>query len=397
MRLFLCLFFVFFGVLPEVQAQEVSAQPPIKKESSRTSDTRKLMGEFLNELIFLKKFFVSEEKFVDPKNSKEIEAHLRKFSDLAKTASHDRTLGQENFKFSRLVLQQQIVEVERAFRLGNKSYARWQLGTTVGVCMNCHTQMPTRSARFGEFGNTQLFSSDFDRAEFLFTIKAFDQALPIYQKLLQSSATPAAQKETALQRELVYYVRVKESPEQALSLLRTQGQDKSLPEYLKKNIAAWMTELAALSKEKKLDPKKTSGKEISAYAQKHLQKWNKEMDQASEPKLINDLRVSGVLYQYLQSHPSSQETPEVLYWLALSERPLSHQFFYSLSDLFLLECMIKYPQAAVAEKCYQEYETQTVSGYTGSSGTHLPKEVREELNRLKKWVQSKGSVPVFER
>ena len=54
------------------------------------------------------------------------------------------------------------------------------------------------------------------------------------------------------------------------------------------------------------------------------------------------------------------------------------------------ECIVNYPAHPFAEKCYYEFESETVLSYSGSSGTHVPKDVRDDLKELKKLIESKG-------
>ena len=104
------------------------------------------------------------------------------------------------------------------------------------------------------------------------------------------------------------------------------------------------------------------------------------------PKLVAFLKTSSVLYEYLQTHPKSAIVPDILYWLSICDRAVNNDFFFSLADLYLRECILSYPTNPVAKKCFKEYETETNAAYTGSGGTHIPAEVKLELSRLKELV-----------
>jgi hypothetical protein len=125
--------------------------------------TKEIMHQFLAQLVALKKFLVSEDKFTDPKNTLEISRRLKEFAEVAKKTQHDPMLNQENFKFSRHVFEEHIMDTERVFRLGNKAYARWQLNSTISLCMSCHSQMPAANRTFEEFHSLKIFSSEFDQ------------------------------------------------------------------------------------------------------------------------------------------------------------------------------------------------------------------------------------------
>ena len=95
-----------------------------------------------------------------------------------------------------------------------------------------------------------------------------------------------------------------------------------------------------------------------------------------------------------QKKPTSSSIPEVLYWLAVVDREMTNSIFYSFADLYLKECMLKFPESGTAMKCYKEYESEMIFGYTGSAGTNIPREVLEDLKYLKTFVESKGKVPL---
>lgn len=371
---------------------------PVKK--SKPLETKELMEQFLLQLVSLKKYFVSEDKFVDPKNSIEISSHLKEFADLAKQTKHDPRLNQENFKFSRHVLQDHITDTERVFRLGNKSYARWKLASTVSVCMSCHSQMPAANRSFGEFGNFKIFSSEFDQAEFLFATRAFDKSFELYDKIIDGypkNKFQPEQVETSLERQLAYFSRIKRDPKEALVRMKAHQKNKELPEYLRRNVAAWISQFENWDKQAVFDLKTATDQQVIDFAKSNIEaKWNSKMMGASNPKLVTFLRVSGVLFEYLQTHPQSKAVPEVLYWLSICDRSINNTVFYSLADLYLRECIVNYPAQPIAKKCYKEFEEETILGYTGSSGTHLPAEVRADLDRLKKLVDTGGKVELRE-
>ncbi len=381
---------VYFAALTAVSltARQGSGSEPAPLVVS--VPTKELMKQFLTELTALKVYFVSEEKFVDPKNNAVILDHLKQFSRLAKTAVHDPVLNQENYKFSRYVMQEEIVEIERMFRLGNKTYARWQLASTAGVCMSCHTQMPKVSQTFSEFSNSKIFSSDFDRADFLFAIGGFDKAFDLYDKMIlgyPKNNLSAEQVETAVERQLAYYSRLKRDPKAAIVKMKEYLKNTELSEYTQKNISAWISQFEIWKKEPVLDPKTSTDSEIVRYAKNNIEaKWTDSMLKARDPSIVMYLRVSGVLYEFLQSHPNATSTPEVLYWLSVCDRSLSTNFFYSFADLYLRECIIRYADTQIAKRCYREFETQTVLGYSGSGGSNLPPEVKQDLKRLSNLV-----------
>ncbi len=309
---------------------------------------------------------------------------------------------QENFKFSRQVLEDHIIETERVFRLGNKSYARWMMNSTMNICMGCHLQTPRESSHFSEFTNTKIFSSDFERAEFLFTTRDFIGANRIYGNLLDTyphSGVNREQLESAVRRQVGYFARIERNPKAGKEALQKILANKKLPQPLQESIAAWQAQFAKWEKIKIPTPDFENKEQLLSFAEKYLNDDALISDEINHPRLVTDLIISGVLYEYLEKHPYSNKTPEILYWLSVCDRELNNNFFYSLADLYLRECITEFPENPIAKKCFKEYEANVIMGYSGSSGTHVPGDVSADLKRLRDLVnatpksQEKTSTP----
>jgi len=370
-------------------------------KKSIDSPTTRLMDQLLSELIALKKFMISEDKFADPKNASEISAHLKAFAKIAKDAGHDPALNKVNFKFSRQILENHIAETERIFRIGIKSYARAQLAATVSVCMSCHTQSPASSVSFKDFNNFKTFTSELDQAEFLFAIQSYDKAMELYNKIIdeypKNNYNPH-QIETSFERQLTYLSRIKRQPQQAISLLKTRLKNKELPEYLQRNIAAWISQFEKWENTPFIDPKSATDKQIVEFAKKNIEtKWTAKAMDATNPELVTYLRISGALFEYLQTYPKSKVVPEILYWLAICDRSIDNNFYFSLADLYLRECITQYSKSPVAKRCYKEFKDQIIFGYTGSRGTDVPPEVKRDLDELKRLLESGDHIEILDK
>jgi hypothetical protein len=367
-------------------------------EQNQSDLTKNLMNQLLNELLLLKQYFSSSQKFNDPKNQKSIEEHLTKFAKLAKLAKHDPVLNQDNFKFSGQVLEESISEIANVYRTGNKDYARWQLGSVISVCMSCHTQMPAANKSFDGFKNLEIFVSEFDRADFLFATRDFESAFKIYEKMIMgypANGYGPGQIETALSRQLTYFTRLKRKFAEGKAAMKGYQKNNKLPVYLQKNIAAWISQLQRWENIKLPNPQRADGKEVVLFAQKNIEaKWTSTDIEASNPNLVTYLAVSSVLYEYLQLNPKSETVPEILYWLAVCDRSINYMFFYSLASLYLRECIERSNGNPIANKCFQEYEDEVISGYSGSGGTNVPSEINDYLNSLKQSIKNKKRLEV---
>lgn len=355
--------------------------------------TKVIMAQFLQQLEALKKYMVSEAKFSDPKNTIEISEHLKKFSEISNSVMHDPQLQTASFKLSRDVLVQHIHETEKVYREGNKSYARWMLNSTVHVCMSCHTQTPAADRRSLLTKDSKNYFSQFEQAEFLFASRKFSEASRIYDSIIRGMVkgeNPEVEK--SLQRQVAYYARVKRNPAEAVKVFKSYVKLKNLSEYMRRDLLNWISQFEKWQNDNTFNLATATNDSIIQFAKTNLEANNKLKIDSINPNLVNYLRVSGVLYEFLQAHPDSKVTPQILYWLAVCDRSIERNVFFSLADMYLRECMIKYPADPIAKKCYTEYEKETVLGYSGSRGVDVPFSVRQELKSLKNFVESDGKI-----
>jgi hypothetical protein len=111
------------------------------KASGEEKPVTGVMHKFLEYMQSLKPFISSEQKMKDPKNADQISKNLKGLVDSVKTSKHEPQLSQPMLRISRDVLEAHIVEMQRVFQSGNKTYARLMLQSTLSVCMSCHTQL----------------------------------------------------------------------------------------------------------------------------------------------------------------------------------------------------------------------------------------------------------------
>lgn len=358
--------------------------------------TKESMHSFLEHFISLKKYLVSDEEFQSPKNTEAIQTHLRELAAEVKKTKHDFTLLQENYRFSRAALEEHFVESERVFRLGNRAYARWMVNSTLGICMSCHTQVPTEGHPLSELKSAKIYSSDFDKAEFLFAIRDFDAANNLFKKIISeypSDGVSIDKVEKSVKRQLAYSVRLKKDLTATDAIIKTSLKNKELPEFLRRNLGIWEKQVSRWKKKKLPQVAKSSPEQILAFVEKELATEAKiDHVVSAEPRLISNFVISGLLYELLMAKPDPTYNPRIMLALAMTERELGQSFFFSLANMYLRECVVRYPESSIAPRCYKEYEAEMIYSYTGSSGANLPEDVKVDLNGLKAIVDRKGKM-----
>lgn len=346
-------------------------------------DVKPTMHKIFADIKVLLPYMLNEDKFLDPKNNALIGTKLKEISQHAQETDHTSLIKSPTFKASSETLKTHFKEIERVFRVGNKSFARWQLNSTVPLCMSCHTQMPTHSRHWDLSDVLSSNLSDYERAELLFMGRDFDSSLKHYDQVIQSfpkNKITIQSVEKSLERKLVIFSRVKRDFDAGIKSLEANMTNKGLPEHITKNIKAWVALFRIQKREGFPNPKKKDDKAIKSYAEKILSRdlWDDMVD-ASNPRLVKVLTLSGVLYEYLSTFPSTDIKPDILNWLATCDRQLQETLFYSLADLYLKECMSEFSKHPTAKKCYEDYKDNLIFLYSGSSGTHLPDDVKSDL------------------
>lgn len=366
-----------------------------EKTTNNNPDVKPTMHKIFTHMRDLLPFMIHEDKFLDPKNNATISKKLKEMAKIAKETEHTSLIKSPTYKASSEALKTHFEEIERVYRLGNKNFARWQLNSTVPLCMSCHTQMPSHSRHWDLTEITSGALSDYERAEMFFIGRDFDSALKYYDKTITEfpdNKVPVQSLEKAFERKLVIFSRVSRDFDAGIKSLDKNLKNKKLPEFLSKNVKAWIALFRIQKREGFPNPKKRNDKAIKKYAEKILDRdlWDDMVD-ATNPRLVKTLTLSGVLYEYLSTFPETPLKPDILNWLAQCDRNLQETLFYSLADLYLKECMQQFPEHPTAKKCYEDYKDHLIFSYSGSSGVNLPDDVKKELQMWSDKVMKKES------
>lgn len=355
------------------------------------------MHDISVELEKLSPFLFKEEKFADPKNEKFIKEYLQNLVLKFKDIKAHPAINTPGYSFSRNQIEVQLKETIEIFSRNHnsyhKEYARHKLNSTFGLCISCHTQLATGD-KLKIFANNEVSMTDpFEKAEFYFITRDFSKAVEQYDLFINGFDQLKERKnlETALNHKLVYYMRVHRNKNQeAVAGFTKNMENKNIPPAVREQISEWIKELNLVQFFT------VNGKNVS---EKEMKKFLSEITKENEdgPRLtlyskaeVKDLRISGLLYEYINAHPHSRLTGEILYNLAIIDKHMNFSLFYSLGDLYLIECMTKFAHQPIAKSCYKEYEEEKILSYTGSAGTSLPDEIKKELSTYKAKIWKKG-------
>lgn len=253
------------------------------------------------------------------------------------------------------------------------------------ACAGCHTQDDrTQAISFGKLSPST--DDPLQKARFHYITRDYAAALSLYDAYLDAQPRLAYNGPIldALEGELTIYAQVYRDPERGAKALRKRLERSggSMSKQVRKDLQAWIKGFEEIRKAK-LKAFEPSIGDLEAYAARYIQPHAGVPIVTEEKDTVIYLWMRGLLHEYVQSHPADPRMPDLLYWLAIADRVLDYNFYYSLADLYLKECIVRYPDTDAAERCYDEFERYVEFAYSGSSGEHVPAEVRDDLARLR--------------
>jgi len=323
------------------------------------------------------------------KSKSELIKNLTDLSELFKSAKHADFFKRPGFRPSLDTINNHLEETIISVQSGNYMFAQKRLNVLGALCVSCHSQIPQSVAK-NAFGDNIVkeqrdsFDSDLSYANYLYLVRRFDEARTFFDKAIndgldKNSRYSHQELMSAFRSALSIDTKINFNTEKAEAFLGKWEGDKRLSNNDRKMLARWKTDLSHWK-----GFNRSEVKSIPDFISKYLVKLDmkKELRFTGEDD-VTLFVASGVLQNFLVENPSSDLAPEILYWLSMVEHRMSHTYFFSLGDLFLKDCITKYPSSPYAKKCYQEYADSVEAGYSGSAGTDIPVEEKKELARLK--------------
>ncbi len=359
------------------------------------TEAKKIMDNVYNSFTKIIPYIYSDEKKLESlKNDQGSKADLIKnLTDISlffKNARHVEYFQRPGFRPSLETINIHIDETLNSVKNNNYPFAQKRMKALTSLCISCHSQLSETAAE-NVFGNAikkakrENFESDFSYGNYLFLVRRFSESEKFFDASIKDALKTHNDNELypSLRRILSIHTKIEFNPKSAEKFISQYLKDDNLPLLAQEQIKIWNK---SLTKWKNFKPKKV--KSISHFIQTYLapleENKNKMMSGENDVTL---LVASGVLSKYLNDNPKSKIVPEILYWLSIAERRLSNSFFFSLSDLYLKDCIRLYPKSPYAKKCYQEYADNIEFGYSGSSGTDIPAEEKQELEALKSFLK----------
>ena len=320
----------------------------------------------------------------DKKQQKQLKESVEKLIGLFDKAKTHIDVKSPTYRISFDVIKTQLSHAKSANKYKNFNYTKSILKDVTSVCASCHTQDSKVRTLFPDV-KRNAFSSDYEYAEFSYMTRNYDTAMEYLTKFLNSNTeTDEAELLSIMKQMITIYIQIYYRPDDAETALNNLKNYKYHTKFSRKTLEEWLAGIADLKKDKE------SLKTIKNIDQLNIE-VHKILGDLHEPgsaqfpnkrERIARLWLRGALYHYLNTNPSREEVPIILYWLAIVDRSINFSIYYSLSDMYLKECIIKYTSHPYAQKCFDEYKENIILSYSGSRGTDIPDDIQDELNAL---------------
>jgi hypothetical protein len=323
-------------------------------------------------------------KFNDEDHQKEIASKISQIKTLFQENkthfAHDNVAQVINLELMVDVLTQ----AEKAFKVQNKEYARQLLKATPGLCISCHSQ-DHLSQRFFPTPDSKKFLSLREAAEFHLITRQYESAGALFEKLIEQKNKLSDEKNLASMRlALATYLRAEKPYEKMMEKINLWKKLYPIEIY-QKSLEGWAEGIKKLSSLPEPEMKFSS---IKAWMVKLLGQNENTYGVLAEPQVeLIYFKLKDLLYSYLTTKATNKEVPEILFYLAVSEKSLNYTFFYSLADGYLQACIKNYPRTPFARKCFEEYKNFIEFSYTGSGGSDIPPDVKKDLETLKNLIK----------
>ncbi len=373
-------------------ASEKAVSP--KKETKTWAQKMRGLEQTLQELLI---DLNSDERYNSPKNFKRIEKNVEKFANLAHELKAEEGASPDRDATIQIIAGQFSKEADHAYKTlkwGHRAYARGVLKSMTGYCIACHT----RNGSGPSFQSASLSPAirslkTLERADYFASTRQFDQALESYGKIVADPSGPENRHfdwERAIRSSLAIAVRVKKDPDRALEIVNRVLAAPKAAYFLKEEASAWKKSLLAWKEEGAAKPQTEEGyyaQAVKLIAEaKSAQKY--PADRSAD---MLYLRASSAVHDLLSFAPQGVHATDALFLAGLCYEVLNDLNLWDQHEFYYLACILKSPRTEISQQCFKHYEQSIYLGYTGSGGTHLPKEIRERLKELEQL-----SMPVTE-
>ncbi len=358
---------------------------PIRAEEPDPALTRRIMREVFGALQKLLPLSLDEKRFADPALRPEILQALATLSRHAgRLSAHGAGRG-ESFEFLSRSLAREAAEIERRYVAGRIREAQFELHEFTENCVACHSRLPDPrdaelSSRFMDEAAIAALPLP-ERANLAMATRQFERALAAHEAMLTSPEFDVSSIDLLgyLDDYLEVCLRVKGDFERPARALAAFAKRSDVRAGLRADVVQWVADLRELGARGPIEGL-DAGRQLAQQAEAAVAKRGEQV------LVVRFQAASGTLHRFVASLPDGDpRAAEAYYWLGVIESRVGRSFWLSQTEPYLEAAIRLAPGDPLAEQAYARLEEFVVTGYSGSSGEHVPADVNawlEELARL---------------
>jgi hypothetical protein len=220
-----------------------------------------------------------------------------------------------------------------------------------------------------------------ERARLLVAVRRFADALAAYEQVFADPAVSPMEMHGGVIEYLVVSLRAERDFVRPVPVLRRFGARPDLWDHLREEVRAWITEIRELAPTAQAAPSLEAARGLLAEAVARTR------FPADRRGLVHYIAASALLYRLLvEDAKASGDLAEIHYRLGVAELHIERRYWLSQADFFLESAIRTAPNGPYAREAYAVLEQETLMAYTGSSGQHLPDDVKRRLGELRRLV-----------
>lgn len=367
------------------QSHQKSGKSSIEEQktwSGSMQDLQKVLSDLLP-------MAVTKEQFNAPQNKKQIEADVKALVQLSKSVKHNPVASEKDpsVKYMSEAFAEDVQRIDDSLRSGKVEFARYSITNVTSYCIECHTRTSTGPS----FNSPQLQevlknANGLQRGEYLLATRQFDAALEEFAKEINRGLNGNEDffnVDKAVKYSLSITVKYQKDPQLSMRVVDQILKSKSAPYYLVQNAQGWQLAIHQWMKEKSGSDTSISGRlrKVDGLIRKGQAMQEQTVGRGGD---IYFLRALSELHLILAQKPTGKYLGQALYQTGVSYELVKDLEMSELSENYFEICIRKAPGSLWAQKSYRHLEESVYLGFTGSSGTSIPADVRQKLADLKK-------------
>jgi hypothetical protein len=372
---------VILEFLKSIQVDRKAAVPA----TPDAEQTRAQMREIYAAMRTLLPLSLDKERFEDPLERKQVGDALALLDRSAESLAHHGTHQEASFAHLSRSLASDAHDIHVRYEQGHAREARYLVQTLAETCVACHSRLPAAS----DAPTSEGFLSDVNvqnlrvpqRAKLAYAMRQFEDAENLYEQMLADPKISADEidLEGHLDDYLELMLRVRDDPTRARRALDGFAARKDLSPVLRGEVQHWRGSLGALANRGPVsDPLEVARAEMA-----RVEVRRPALDERDA--LADYLDASALLYRGIaDARISRSEQADAFYLLGVIETRIGRSFWLSQAEAYLETAIRMAPGKPVARDAYALLEEFLVAGYSGSSGEHVPPDVREKLETLRR-------------